>query len=163
MKSAEDWVHALELIQHPEGGWYKEVYRSSHSLPQTALPSGFDGQRPVATSIYYLLEADHCSMFHRIRSDETWHHYDGVPLRIHMLDRTHSSVLLAKDPPNAFPQATVPANTWFAAEPEATSGYTLVGCSVAPGFNFSDFELAEKHALTQSYPDHHTLIARLTP
>ena len=162
MPDARDWIDALQLQPHPEGGWYKEVYRSEYLLPVSVLPSGFHGDRPVTTSIYYLLEAGDVSRFHRIQSDEIWHHYGGVPVRIHMLADKPSHGTIGSVPGETSPQMTVPAGVWFGAEPLAETGYALMGCTVAPGFDFAEFELAERNDLLSAYPSSDAVIRRLT-
>lgn len=140
---AADWIARLGLTPHPEGGFYREVYRSDESIPAGALPPRFAGERRIATSIYYLLEAGDFSAFHRIRSDEIWHFYAGGPLALHLISEeklTTTYLGLSSDYPTA-PQVVIPHGVWFAAEPCAGSTYSLVGCTVSPGFDFNDFEL----------------------
>lgn len=162
MPDARDWITTLNLEPHPEGGWYKETYRAELSIPHSALPPAFGGDRAVATSIYYLLEAHDVSRFHRIQSDETWHHYAGDPVTIHMPGNTPDQVRIGSIPGLTTPQFTVPAGIWFGAELESDSGFALMGCTVAPGFDFSEFELADQADLCARYPRHEPLIRRLT-
>ncbi|HEX2607477.1 MAG TPA: cupin domain-containing protein [Flavisolibacter sp.] len=153
-------IQQLDLLPHPEGGFYKEVYRSPHFMKQ----EGFAGKRSVSTSIYYLLQAGDFSAFHRIKSDELWHFYSGGPLIVHMLEegKGYSYHLLGSpDTPGAVFQAVVPAYVWFASEPLEGTDYTLAGCTVAPGFDFADFELAHAASLLQQFPEQATLINRL--
>ncbi len=142
-------VQLLGLEPHPEGGFYKEVYRSDGFIEQSCLPDNFQGKGNFATSIYYLLEKGDFSAFHRIKSDETWHYYLGGSVLIHIIAE------------NATFQLVIPKGTWFAAEPATDTEFTLSGCTVAPGFDFADFELADKIKLVEQFPQHQHLIRRL--
>lgn len=162
--TAEQLISSLQLVRHPEGGWYRETYRAAELLPAAALPERFGGERSCATAIYFLLEAGDVSVLHRIKSDELWHFYAGVPLRVHILapDGGYQVMVMGSDPAAGQQfQAVVPAGSWFGAEP-AEDGYALVGCTVAPGFDFADFEMADQAALLQLYPEQAELIRRLT-
>ncbi len=162
---AEYWIQALNLAPHPEGGYYRETYRSHDQIDALRPAAEFSGSRSISTAIYYLLEGSDFSAFHRIRSDEMWHHYAGGPLAIHMIDSAGEFVtrrLASRLEGGARPQIVVPARTWFAAEGEDPSGYTLVGCTVAPGFDFADFELAGRDLLLQRFPAHRSVIERFT-
>ena len=164
MEQVNRWIKELELEPHPEGGWYKEVYRASESVEASGLPERFDGARSHATSIYFLLAKDNFSAFHRIKSDEMWHFYagDGLTVQIIAPDGEQSAIRLGNQPEQGETiQGVVPAGSWFAAEPKG-NGYALVGCTVAPGFDFNDFELADQHELQRLFPKHHELIRRLT-
>ena len=161
--SAQDWIHRLDLTPHPEGGWYREVYRATETIPADGLPDRFDGPRSCSTSIYYLLERGQFSAFHRIRSDELWHFYDGDPLEIVMFGQGGGPrVLLLGRVGDAQPQVVVPANHWFGARCPQGSDYTLCGCTVAPGFDFADFEMAARGQLEATYPAHKRIIRELT-
>lgn len=156
-------IGRLGLQPHPEGGYYRETYRATeivHRPEQTV-------QRSASTAIYYLLSGDAWSAWHRIRSDEIWHFYAGGPFLVHVLDghgglTTHRLGNAIEDPACVF-QAVVPAGHWFAAERVRPDRYTLAGCTVAPGFEFSDFELADVDKLALAYPSHQALVARLGP
>lgn len=165
MRSAQDWIRHLALVRHPEGGWYCETYRSAHSFAAQALPAGFTGARVAATAIYYLLETGDFSAFHRIRSDEIWHWYGGSGAVIHCLDPdgTYTRLPLGSELTlGERPQIVVKAGTWFAAEVADGGRYVLVGCTVSPGFDFRDFELADPAALAGQYPAQRLLVERLT-
>jgi predicted cupin superfamily sugar epimerase len=156
-------IARLQLQPHPEGGHYRETYRSTEILHRPDL--GVD--RSASTAIHYLLSGDAYSAWHRIRSDEVWHFHAGGSLLVHVLDG-HGGVVThrlgnALEDPQAVFQAVVPAGRWFAAERVSAARYTLVGCTVAPGFEFSDFELADGARLMAEYPAHAELIARLSP
>ena len=158
-------VQRLRLEPHPEGGFFRETYRSPENVPGASLPARFGGDRSLSTAIYFLIGPGDFSAFHRIRSDETWHYYSGSsPLIVHMLDATfgYRRIRLGNRPEagDVF-QDTVPAGVWFASEPEDPAGYALAGCTVSPGFDFRDFELANAEVLSASFPDHADLIRRL--
>lgn len=160
----KDIVKKLKMLPHPEGGYYKEEYRSKGIIPNTSLPQ-FDGDRSYCTSIYFLLTSDNFSGFHRIKQDEIWHFYSGSPLAVHVidLDGNYTKHLIGMDLENGYlPQLTVPANCWFASSVESDNGYSFVGCTVAPGFDFNDFELAKREELTNIYPKHKEIIKALT-
>jgi uncharacterized protein len=163
--SAAYWIDKLELTPHVEGGAFREVYRSDLNLPKTILPLFFQGSRSASTSIYFLLCDGQFSAFHRIASDELWHFYYGDPLLVYEIGhngRLHIH-LLGPNPENgeAF-QTVVHAGSWFASAPAPGSEYALVGCTVAPGFDFADFELANSEALSAQYPEHTELIKQYT-
>ena len=145
---ADDVVRRLGLVPHPEGGFYRETYRSPHTLE---LPDG--RRRAASTAIHYLLPPGAWSAWHRVASDEVWHHYDGGSLRLHLLG-VGTRRLYRGDP-----QTVVPAGVWQAAEPEDEA--VLCGCTVAPGFDFADFELGTADQLVATYPQQETLIRRL--
>lgn len=152
------WIRKLDLRPHPEGGYYKEVYRSEELIEKSGLSSKHKGSRPFLTSIYYLLAGDDFSAFHRIASDEIWHFYEGGSLIIHQLSEEGAfSRLLSKDSP----QLAVKGGIWFAAELAQKNSFALVGCTVGPGFDFNDFELAKKEELLPEYPGQQELIKRL--
>jgi uncharacterized protein len=153
------------LQAHPEGGWYNQTYKSDELIPASGLPKRFGYVRAMSTAIYFLLEKGNFSAFHRIKSDECWHFYYGDPLVIYMIDEEGKleSVTLGIDfEKGQLFQFVVPANTWFASRPDAESEYCFVGCTVSPGFDFTDFELASREELTRSYPQHRDLINELT-
>ncbi len=158
-------ITALELQPHPEGGWYREVFRSADRFAPSALPERYLGSRSCVTSIYFLLRSGEVSRFHRLRSDELWHFYEGVPLTLHLLhpDGTYGSVCLGKDPRKGEQYVVaVPRGIWMGAEGPQKRGYSLVGCTVAPGFDFTDFDLARRDELLAMYPARSDIIGRLT-
>lgn len=166
MNRASELIRELELLPHPEGGHYRQIYAAGETIPAGALPSRFGGDRPFSTSIYYLLVGAERSRLHRIASDELWHFYAGAPLTIVTLDQRGERRDLRLGPDLAAGeryQLAVPAGRWFGAalsEPEPDA-FALVGCTVAPGFDFADFELADAAALRECYPRHAALIDRL--
>jgi predicted cupin superfamily sugar epimerase len=152
------------LQPHPEGGYYKESYRAEEVIPGNNLPGRFDGDRSYATAIYFLLQENDFSAFHRINSDELWHFYSGIALNIYVIDPNGKPevIRLGSNMENGeMFQAVVPAGCWFASEPAAKEGFSFVGCTVAPGFDFRDFELADRNDLTKAFPQHASLINRL--
>jgi predicted cupin superfamily sugar epimerase len=152
INSARFWIDKLQLHKHPEGGWFKEVYRSAEMLPSTVLPEKFSGDRSISTSIYYLLEDDDFSAFHRIKSDELWHFYVGTSAIeiVSVEDRKIRKQILGDDPnENQWFQLVVPKNTWFAASLVNKKGFALVGCTVAPGFHFDDFEMGTEKLIEE--------------
>lgn len=163
-RNASYWINKLQLKKHPEGGYFKEIYRSDEIIPESALPYRYSNSRNHSTSIYFLLNDDEFSAFHRLASDELWHFYDGSPLMIHIIhpDGKPEEKKLGLNIENGEnPLAVIPRNTWFAAEVIDKNAYTLIGCTVSPAFDFDDFELAEKAKLLKDYPQHATLIERL--
>jgi predicted cupin superfamily sugar epimerase len=175
-QTAAYWKQVLSLISHVEGGAYREMYRSPLALPHSVISAhGHKGVRAVSTSIYFLLEFGEFSAFHRIASDEMWHFYDGNTLCIYEIKPTGELIkhLLGKDvEAGAQLQIVVSANSWFASRVESnTEGasfddnsklFALVGCTVSPGFDFEDFELATRPELQKAFPAHHLLIEELT-
>jgi predicted cupin superfamily sugar epimerase len=158
------WVKYLDLLPHPEGGYYKETFRSLEQIPPAGLPARFNGSRSLYTAIYFLLEQGNFSAFHRIQSDECWHFYAGDALLVHVLhtDGRYECIQLGNQPDKGEQfQAMVPAGAWFASETAPRGVYSLVGCTVAPGFDFADFELADAAGLSAQYPENASLIQRL--
>jgi predicted cupin superfamily sugar epimerase len=165
-RQAGTWIRHLRLRQHPEGGYYRETYRAKETVAARALPRRFAGPRAFATAIYFLLPSGQVSYFHRLHSDEVWHYYAGSALTIHILKRSgrHQTVRLGPDPRRGQQfQAVMRAGDWFGATVDQPRSYTLVGCTVAPGFDFADFELAERRQLLAKYPRQAAVIERLTP
>jgi uncharacterized protein len=164
-RDADYWIQKLSLQSHPEGGYYRQSYRSDLLLPREALPRQFTGPRSASTAIFFLLEGENFSAFHRLRSDELWHFYLGEPLIVHVIDGddSYSQIHLGSDAEaGEVLQAVVKAGCWFAAQVERKKSFSLVGCTVAPGFDFEDFELAKREELTRRHPQHRDVIERLT-
>lgn len=140
-------IKNLNLIPHPEGGFYKQTYR-----------------KDIASNIHYLLEAHDFSAFHIIKQDEMWYHIDGSPMLIHMIskDGKYSKAVVGGDyKKHAIPTFLVPANTYFAATP-LLNHYSLVACSVFPAFNFEDFYLPPYYELIKLFPQHEKIIKEFT-
>jgi len=164
MISTQQLIALYNLQPHPEGGWYKETYQSKEQINAASLPERFSGSRAFSTAIYFLLEQGNYSAFHRIKSDECWHFYAGDPLVVYVLqqDGTLDEILLGNDITNGqLFQYVVPANCWFASRPATDSKFCFVGCTVAPGFDFADFELADAAVLSALYPQHKSCIEEL--
>ena len=164
-EEARYWIEKLNLVKHPEGGYYVRTYFAREWIDREHLPQRFAGSRPFSTAIYYLLPGDDFSAFHRIQSDEMWHFYAGTSLTLHVLetDGRLSRKLLGADVERGESfQQLVEAGCWFAASVRDTTSYSLVGCTVAPGFNYEDFEFAEREALVAQFPEHRELIERFT-
>jgi len=157
MKTSREWIEELKLGPHPEGGWFRECYRA----PLQVSAPGFTNPRPASTAIYYLLESGNFSALHRLRQDEVWHFYAGSSLTIHMItdDNTYLPVTLKADGKHQF---TVKSGTLFGATVDDSGSFALVGCTVAPGFDYSDLEIPTRDELLAKYPEHHNLILRLT-
>ena len=158
----KELISQYQLLPHPEGGYYKETYRSAENIPHAALPERFSGDRSYGTAIYFLLLKDLFSAFHSIQSDECWHFYEGDSLNIHVLHINGNYELIRLGRNNVegeVYQAIVPAGAWFASE--STGEYSFVGCTVAPGFEFADFKLANAAELKANYPEFEALIERL--
>ncbi len=157
-------IQQYNLQPHPEGGWYKETYKSGEYIIGSALPERFGGSRAFSTAIYFLLEQGNFSAFHRIKSDECWHFYAGDPLLIYVIQAngTLDIIHLGNDiEKGQVFQFVVPANCWFASRPAPGSHFCFVGCTVAPGFDFTDFELAKSAPLCASFPQHTATIKEL--
>jgi uncharacterized protein len=164
-ENAQYWIDRLRLIPHPEGGYYRVTYQSSLTIVQDALPGVFHGDRSASTAIYFLLAELDFSAFHRIASDELWHFYAGSGLIVYVIDpdANYSELQLGNDfEAGEVFQEVVRAGCWFASRLKDPAGFALVGCTVAPGFDFADFEMAKRSELTAAYPKHRKLIEELT-
>lgn len=163
--TARTYIAALQLQAHPEGGFFSETYRSGQTMEVAAVDAGTIVRRNVCTGIYFLLEQGDFSAFHRIKSDEMWHFYAGQALEVLELTTTGELRCTRLGPDilqGEVLQYVVPAGTWFAARVAAGGAFALVGCTVAPGFDFADFCLAQRDALLASFPQHRQIIAELT-
>jgi predicted cupin superfamily sugar epimerase len=165
--TADLLIEAFQLRPHPEGGFYRESYRAPETIAAAALPERFDGDRALSTAIYFLLRGDQISALHRLRCDELWHAYLGTALEVVQITAGGSLAVtrLGSDvAAGELPQAVVPAGHWFGARladprPDA---FALAGCTVAPGFDFADLELARRDDLIAAYPQHEAIIRALT-
>ncbi len=161
--SARQVIEMLDLKPHPEGGHYREVFRST----ATITASQPERKRDASTAIYFLLSAGEFSALHRVASDEAWHHYGGAPLELTCISPEGELRRLALGSDIASgqrPLAVVPADHWQAARCLSTSaeGFTLVGCTVAPGFDFQDFEMPARLEMLEKFPNHADLIEAFT-
>ncbi|HEX7934621.1 MAG TPA: cupin domain-containing protein [Paraburkholderia sp.] len=162
----DELIRRFDLKPHPEGGFFSETHRSAQRVSR-ADASNATPAHSASTAIYYLLCDGAHSAWHRIKSDEVWHFYAGEPLLVHMLDETGALVTHrlghALTHAGTVFQAVVPAGWWFAAECADPATFALAGCTVAPGFEFSEFELADIGALQAQFPRHAAFIERLGP
>jgi len=158
-------IKKLELKPHPEGGYFRETYRSLGEINKESLNTDYNGKRNYSTCIYFLLTSDTFSAFHKIKQDEIWHFYDGSPIILHTISETgdYKKHTIGRDfSRGEIPQLVVPGNHWFAATVINKNDYSLVGCTVSPGFDFSDFELPTRKELIVKFPAHESLITDLT-
>jgi predicted cupin superfamily sugar epimerase len=154
-KKAQEYIDKLGLLPHPEGGFYKETYRSAVKT----------GDRNLMTAIYFLITSNNISRFHRIKSDEMWYFHDGSPLSVHTLDKenghqVHKVGLNLSNGEN--PQLLVPANTIFGSSLDEENAFSLVSCTVAPGFDFADFELFTTQDLLSQFPDYEEIVRKMS-
>lgn len=161
-KQAKQIITRLGLKPHAEGGYFVEKYRSSEFISSTNLPDRFSGSRVFSTSIYFLLPSGEISHFHRMKSDEVWHFYAGSPLEVVMLDLEGKLVVETLDSRQLRFQLNVPAGVWLGARVVEPESYSLVGCTVAPGFEFDDFQLGSRENLLSQFPQHEQIILALT-
>lgn len=165
MQQAKEIIQKLGLAPHPEGGYFKETYRSKGTIKNDSLETVYKGIRNYSTCIYFLLTSNDISAFHRINQDEIWHFYNGSPISLHTISEEgkHSEHLIGRDfSKGEVPQLVVPGGHWFAAEIVEKDSYALVGCTVSPGFSFDDFELPERDELLSRFPQHRNLISKFT-
>lgn len=164
-RNAEYWIKNLKMIPHPEGGFYKETYRSEESISKEHLPQRFSNDRNFGTAIFYLLENNQTSKFHRLKSDEMFHFYDGSGMTIFIIDEKGNlefKKLGLKIELKEYPQILLKAGVWFGAKVTDENSYCLAGCTVSPGFDFEDFEMGDRKKLTEMFPDHIKIINELT-
>ncbi|MFP4690955.1 MAG: cupin domain-containing protein [Bacteroidales bacterium] len=155
MLTADYFVERLRMEPHPEGGFYKEIYQSPIAIDNICLPPGFEGNRKLSSTIYFLLKAGQVSQLHKLRSDEVWFFHYGSPLEMHLVDERGSHVVkrLGLNPEKGeSPQLPVPADMIFGARPSEKSGFTLVSTMVSPGFEFRDFELFKTEDVCKMFP-----------
>tara|TARA_R110002073_G_scaffold306012_5_gene475185 strand:+ start:29918 stop:30415 length:498 start_codon:yes stop_codon:yes gene_type:complete len=163
--TAKEIIELFNLQEHPEGGYFSETYRSSEVISNNELGEKYQGDRNHSTSIYFLLTSEKFSAFHKINQDEIWHYYKGAPLKLHIISKegNHSFVMIGNDfEKGEVPQYVVKGGDWFAAEVLEEDSYTLVGCTVAPGFDFADFVLPKRKVLIELFPKHKEIIKTLT-
>ncbi len=163
-RDARYWIERLKLSPHPEGGYFRQTYRADLVVAKEALPAGFGGDRAASTAIYFLLEGENFSAFHRLRSDEVWHFYAGDPLVVHVIEPegNYSRILLGRDlEAGQVLQAVVRVGCWFASHVADWKSFAVVGCTVAPGFEFEDFEMGKREELVAKYAQHRGLIERM--
>lgn len=159
-RNADYWRKQLNLIAHPEGGSYVSSLTASANIPTK------NGERPLFTSIYFMLAEGEVSHFHQLQSDEIWYYHDGAPLVVHMISEEgkYSTVKLGVHMDSGEqPQLVVSAGTIFGSSMTGESGYSLVGCMVSPGFDFKDFKLFSEDELIKRFPEHAMIIEKMTP
>lgn len=157
-QNAAYYIQSLNLLPHPEGGYYREVFRSMEVVNRV----GSADVKQACTSIYYLLEDADFSGFHRIASDEIWYFHKGQPLIIYVIQNDGSLISheLSDENTGSF-SVIVQAGLWFAAELKTGEGFALVSCAVTPGFDFSEFEMAKREELVLQYPQREALLTRM--
>ncbi len=162
--NAAELIKKLDLTPHPEGGYYKEIFRADEIIDVKFLPQRYTGNRCFSTSIYFLLEKNQVSKFHRLKSTEIWYYHYGCPLTLHIIEKgNYSKIILGSNILNGeVLQTAIPVGAWFAAEVNDKNSFTLSGCNVAPGFDFMDFELGDRNYLINNFPKHKEVIIRLT-
>jgi hypothetical protein len=162
-QKAKYYIQKLQLNKHPEGGYYREIYRSGEIISIDAPKNNL--KRNFSTSIYFLLEGAQISKFHRLKSDELWHFYDGGSVKVYVIDgkgKLNEIVLGRKTEEGEIFQTVIKKNNWFAAEVMNKRSFSLIGCTVSPGFDFSDFELANREDLLECFPKYKSLILKFT-
>ncbi len=165
IRDAQYWIDHLKLSKHPEGGYFKEVYRSNEFVNKKNLPDRYTSFRSFSTSIYFLLKSHEFSAFHRLKSDEIWHFYDGSSITIYAISpKGHlTKTFIGNNPEKGERfQLLIPKGFWFAAYVNYADSYSLVGCTVSPGFDFDDFEMGKKSDLEKRFPQHKEIISKYT-
>jgi len=163
-QKAQNYIEKLQLKPHPEGGYYKEIYRAGDMILPEHLPKRYKSSRNFSTSIYFLLEGNQVSNFHNLKSDEQWHFYDGSSIVIYVIDEggNLNKILLGRNIGKwESLQTVIKYNSWFAAELSDKTSFALIGCTVAPGFDFNDFELGKRDELIKTFPQFSELIYKL--
>jgi predicted cupin superfamily sugar epimerase len=164
-ESPEYWIRNLNLKQHPEGGFFSETYRSDETFDGNVFSEKFTGQRSLSTAIYFLLKGNQISQFHRLKSDELWHFYYASSLTVHTIDQagTYFTICLGSDHEKGEVfQTVIKKGIWLGATVNNIESFSLVGCTLSPGFDFKDFELADQKNMLEKYPQHELIIKKLT-
>ena len=160
---AKKYIKQLQLKKHPEGGYFKEIYRSGEMILPEHLPKRYKSSRNFSTSIYFLLEGKQISTFHLLQSDELWHFYDGSSVILYVINQKGElSIKKLGKKKDCELQLTIEKQNWFAAEVEDKKSFALFGCTVSPGFEFEDFKMGRRDELIKNFPLHSDLIKRLT-
>lgn len=166
MPTAEEIIKKLGLEPHPsEGGFFREVYRSDESIMMDCLPNRYKSDRNISTSIYYMLTPDSFSSMHKLKSDEIYHFYLGDPVTILLLfpDGASKIITLGADIMSGQElQVVVPRDTWQGSFLNEDGEFALMGTTVAPGFDYDDFEAGDRDELIKQYPQQEELIRKLT-
>lgn len=164
-KNADYYIAKLGMTQHIEGGAFKEHYRAPLLLPRASLGPAHKGDRHASTAIYFLLRHGEFSAFHLLASDEVLHFYDGAPMHVYEIDAAsamHKHVLGRELDSGERFSLVIPGGSWFALRCEVPGGFSLIGCTVAPGFDFEDFTLDDRAVLLKKFPQHAGLITEMT-
>jgi len=164
-ETAKYWIEKLSLSKHPEGGFFRETYRSDEVINKKCLPNRYTSYRSFSTLIYYLLDSNGFSAFHKLKSDETWHYYTGTPLTLFIIEKSGllRKITLGSNPDKGEVfQFVVKKDNWFAATVNKSDSFSLIGCTVSPGFDFEDFEIGKRSQLIILYPEHSSIIHKLT-
>lgn len=162
---AEQLIATLGLQPHPEGGHYRETWRSDGAIPEAALPRGFaGGSRSFSTAILFVLQSHERSVLHRIASDELWFFLEGDPLEVISLSTDDASAAVTRlgRPPDGLLTHVVPAGHTFGARVATGGAFALVACVVAPGFDFRDFSMPSRSKLLEAFPSHAAIVSALT-
>lgn len=155
------WIQRLQLQVHPEGGYYREMYRGEEKITPANQPAGTI--RSSSTSIYYLLDSDTKSFCHRLKSDELWYYHTGSPVTLYIIDEQGNLQIKVCGPGEEEELAVlIPKNSWFGARVTNTQSFVLVSCVVSPGFDFNDFEMIDRNELIEKYPQHKESILKYT-
>jgi uncharacterized protein len=164
LNKVDYWVSKLGMSRHPEGGYFKETFKSEEHISDSELSVNFEGKRKLYTSIYFLLTSDDVSHFHRLKSDELWYYHGGSSLSIHIIDESgeYKEIKLGMNlDAGEIPQVLVKKNSIFGSSVSEKDTCSLVGCMVSPGFEFQDFELFTQEELMKVYPQHKEIIMKL--
>ncbi|MFA3784140.1 cupin domain-containing protein [Melioribacteraceae bacterium 4301-Me] len=161
-QKSREYIRELMLERHVEGGYYRETYRGEEILFTKNTLSKKLKRRSTSTLIYFLLDGNDKSHFHKLKSDEIWHFYDGCDIKLYSIDKKGnlSEQILGKKSKNF--QVIIPKNTWFAAELTNKKLFALVGCTVSPGFDYKDFEIGKREELINQYPNYKSIIKKFT-
>ena len=165
MRTADYWIKNLELKAHPEGGYYKETYRSPDLLPAGIVNKKYESERNCSTSIFYLLKSGQISTFHRLKSDEIVHFYYGSYMMYYIINENGDlqKIKLGSNPENGEAlQALMRGGSWFASYVESPKSFALIGCTVSPGFDFRDFEISDRAKMLALFPNHKDIIVKFT-
>jgi predicted cupin superfamily sugar epimerase len=159
----ERLLNKFNMKPHPEGGYFGAGYRSSEFIRKDCLPKRYNSPRNLYSSIYFMVTPENPSCFHRLNTDEIWHFYSGDPIQLHLIwDKgRYTKVVLSNEAGQEKFQTLIKRGTWMAATTEGPNGYGMAGCTLGPGFEYTDFELADPKKLLEAYPEHRHIIERL--
>jgi len=164
-EKAKYYIDKLKLKKHPEGGYYNEIYSAGEIIEADVLPVRYEGARVFSTSIFFLLEGEQISSLHKLKSDEIWHFYDGSTINIYIISsngKLEKRTLGRKLENDEVIQTVIEKDNWFGADLSDKNSYGLIGCTVAPGFDFDDFEIGKREELLKKFPDQKDIILNIT-